>query len=158
MVRAWILVLGLWAALLVGSPLLLASMGPGVDPAALAVRAARWTYLLGGRLCHQRPERSFHLGGTPLPVCGRCTGLYVGALVGAMFWATRRRPTAASERVHDLTPWRRALLAAGVLTVLTIVIERGGLDPGNRIRAAAALPLGGVVGALVTAGLRRELG
>lgn len=28
--------------------------------------------------CHQRPERSFHYKGKPLPLCARCTGLAVG--------------------------------------------------------------------------------
>src|SRR5687767_6864982 len=31
-----------------------------------------------GRVCHQIPERSFHVVGQPLAVCARCTGLYVG--------------------------------------------------------------------------------
>ena len=29
-------------------------------------------------LCHQIPERSFHLAGHPFAVCSRCTGLYAG--------------------------------------------------------------------------------
>ena len=29
-------------------------------------------------LCHQLPERSFHLAGHPFAVCSRCTGLYAG--------------------------------------------------------------------------------
>ncbi|MBP5604113.1 MAG: DUF2085 domain-containing protein [Ruminiclostridium sp.] len=31
---------------------------------------------LGG--CHQRPERSFFIGGYQFPVCARCTGVLVG--------------------------------------------------------------------------------
>ncbi len=33
-------------------------------------------------VCHQLPERSFHWLGHPLAVCQRCTGLYVGFLLG----------------------------------------------------------------------------
>jgi uncharacterized membrane protein len=29
-------------------------------------------------VCHQIPERSFHLAGNKFAVCSRCTGLYVG--------------------------------------------------------------------------------
>jgi uncharacterized membrane protein len=29
-------------------------------------------------LCHQIPERSFHIAGRPFAVCSRCTGLYAG--------------------------------------------------------------------------------
>lgn len=34
--------------------------------------------------CHQRADRSFELAGVVLPVCARCTGLWVGALLGAV--------------------------------------------------------------------------
>ncbi len=32
--------------------------------------------------CHQKPERSFYYKKYQLPVCARCTGLYLGYLVG----------------------------------------------------------------------------
>ena len=38
--------------------------------------AAALTYRAGGVVCHQDPDRSFHRGRMPLPVCARCTGLY----------------------------------------------------------------------------------
>ena len=34
-------------------------------------------------ICHQLPERSFSLFGSPVAVCARCLGLYLGFLVGA---------------------------------------------------------------------------
>jgi len=40
------------------------------------------TRLVGYAICHQIPERSFHLGGHQLPLCARCTGIYMGALTG----------------------------------------------------------------------------
>jgi len=50
-------------------------------------------YAALGWVCHQQPERSWHLAGKPLAVCVRCFGLYVGALLavllGGKFW---RRP------------------------------------------------------------------
>ena len=39
----------------------------------------RWPFSLA---CHQLPERSFHWLGSPLAVCQRCTGLYVGFALG----------------------------------------------------------------------------
>jgi len=36
---------------------------------------------LGFGLCHQIPERSFIFGGIQLPVCARCSGLYIGIIV-----------------------------------------------------------------------------
>lgn len=38
--------------------------------------------------CHQKPERSFHLGNFQFPVCARCTGFYISIityLVVAMY-------------------------------------------------------------------------
>ena len=39
-------------------------------------------YQAGSLVCHQRPERSFHLAGVQLPVCARCFGLYLSGAVG----------------------------------------------------------------------------
>ena len=35
-------------------------------------------------LCHQLPDRSFHLAGHQFAVCSRCTGLYVGFALTAL--------------------------------------------------------------------------
>lgn len=43
----------------------------------------------GHRVCHQKPERSFHFGGKQFPVCARCMGIYIGVIVGlavSFFW------------------------------------------------------------------------
>ena len=37
-------------------------------------------------VCHQIPERSFHLFGEPLAACHRCTGLYAGFTLGVLIW------------------------------------------------------------------------
>jgi uncharacterized membrane protein len=39
-----------------------------------------------GQVCHQIPERSFHLFGRPLGVCSRCSGIYVGYLLGLLIY------------------------------------------------------------------------
>lgn len=40
------------------------------------------THLIGYAICHQIPHRTIHIDGTPLPLCARCTGIYLGALMG----------------------------------------------------------------------------
>ncbi len=40
------------------------------------------THAIGYAICHQIPARSFQLGDQPLPLCARCTGIYLGALMG----------------------------------------------------------------------------
>jgi uncharacterized membrane protein len=39
-----------------------------------------------GYLCHQLPERSFHLAGHKFAVCSRCTGLYAGFALAALVY------------------------------------------------------------------------
>jgi uncharacterized membrane protein len=40
------------------------------------------THAIGYAICHQLPARTFHLNQTPLPLCARCTGIYLGILLG----------------------------------------------------------------------------
>lgn len=40
------------------------------------------THAVGYAICHQIPSRTFHIDGTPLPLCARCTGIFLGALLG----------------------------------------------------------------------------
>lgn len=38
--------------------------------------------LVGYAVCHRAPSHSFHIAGRQLPLCARCTGTFLGALVG----------------------------------------------------------------------------
>src|SRR5512140_1062458 len=37
---------------------------------------------IGYAVCHRIDLRSFHLGDRQLPLCARCTGMYLGAMLG----------------------------------------------------------------------------
>ncbi|MEW6009680.1 MAG: DUF2085 domain-containing protein [Euryarchaeota archaeon] len=39
----------------------------------------REKFFKGHIICHGCPERSFKIKGHPLPVCARCTGIYLGS-------------------------------------------------------------------------------
>ena len=39
---------------------------------------------VGGGLCHQRIERSFSISGLNMPVCSRCTGIYLGIFLSLL--------------------------------------------------------------------------
>ena len=54
---------------------------PHTTPVLSAMTIA--IYGIGGIVCHQLSERSFHLWAAQLPVCARCTGIYAGAAVCA---------------------------------------------------------------------------
>src|SRR5512140_1621695 len=36
-------------------------------------------------VCHRIAERSFHIGSLQLPLCARCSGMYLGAVTGLVF-------------------------------------------------------------------------
>ncbi|MCJ7566565.1 MAG: DUF2085 domain-containing protein [Anaerolineales bacterium] len=70
---------------------------------------------IGYAVCHRIDLRSFHLGSRPLPLCARCTGMFLGALVAFVYYALRR--TKAS-----LYP-TRGVLAAIIVLGLTWVMD-----------------------------------
>ena len=56
---------------------------------------------IGYAVCHRIDVRSFHLGVRQLPLCARCTGQYMGAVIGIIFQGlfARRRSGFPSKRV-----------------------------------------------------------
>ena len=42
-------------------------------------------FSIGSSLCHQIPSHSFVLNGVQFPLCARCTGLYLGSLIGLIY-------------------------------------------------------------------------
>ncbi len=65
---------------------------------------------VGYAVCHQIESRSFHMGERPLPLCARCSGMYIGAFVGILFqWMNGRKAG---------LPPKRILVALGFLVIL----------------------------------------
>jgi uncharacterized membrane protein len=108
------------------------------DAATIVYGSALAVYSIGHLICHQLPARSFHLWGTSLPVCARCTGIYAGAAAASVvFGIARSRLRSAKENA------RLVLLIALVPTAATLVFEwTTGVTPANWIRAAAGIPMG----------------
>jgi hypothetical protein len=131
-----------WAGLVVAAPWL-ASVSPRGGGGLYLSAAAYW---VGGLVCHQRPDRSFHLAGGQLPVCARCTGLYVSAALGVVLVWFRARP----GRALPFTAWRKRLVLAALPTVATLAVEwwRPAAASGL-VRAIAAVPLGAMAGVLL---------
>jgi uncharacterized membrane protein len=46
---------------------------------------------VGYAVCHRIDARSFHLDGRTSPLCARCSGMYLGALLGLVFQALQGR-------------------------------------------------------------------
>ncbi|HXG72246.1 MAG TPA: DUF2085 domain-containing protein [Gemmatimonadaceae bacterium] len=124
-----------WSGVILAAPVALAS--------AASVRPATLVYAGAARICHQRPERSFRPNRVQMPVCARCTGLYLSGAAGALIaWGVRAR------RLPARTPnMRWVLLIAALPTAATFTLEvLGFMAVSNALRATAALPLGAAAG------------
>ena len=122
-------------ALVLAAPLALAH-GYTVLPAIV--------YEAAGLICHQRPERSFHLAGIQLPVCARCFGLYASGAAGALIACLAGLSGAGRAPARSAA---FAIAVAAIPTALTLIAEWIGLvHPGGLTRAIAAVPLGAMAG------------
>jgi len=57
---------------------------------------------IGYAVCHRIDLRSFHINGRPLPLCARCSGMYLGAMLGLAYQAlvSRRRGGLPPRRIQ----------------------------------------------------------
>jgi len=130
-----------WLTLILTSPVALAS--GRLSTLTMAV------YHAGSLVCHQRPERSFHLAGTQLPVCARCFGLYLSGAVGLVVGSRRRGSISGATS--------RLLLAMAALPIaVTVALEWLGLiHTTNIVRMLTGLPLGFAAAVVVVRSLAR---
>jgi uncharacterized membrane protein len=120
--------------------------------------AVYFLYAIGSVVCHQLPERSFHIDGHQLPVCARCTGLYLSAAAGALGWcmwkvARRWRPVSVPPRSA-----LRLVMLCGLPTAISVATAAiGAWDGSNAARALLSVPLGASAGAVVAAVFTKDL-
>jgi uncharacterized membrane protein len=125
-----------------------------VTAPGLPARAGAAVYLVASFVCHQLPDRSFHVGPYQLPVCARCLGIYAGAAVvaclGCLAWLRAPLARWPAARLRGIA------MAAALPTAVTVAAEWGGVwASSNGVRAIAGLSLGAgaalvVVGAVAT--------
>jgi uncharacterized membrane protein len=126
-----------WLALIVITPL---------APSSIATLM----YATGAVICHQLPERSFHLAGFQLPVCARCLGIYAGAAAAATIHVLAVFVTdAARWRLLSTVAARRVFLLSALPTLVTVALERSGVWDGTNVVRAIAGVVVGIGGALV---------
>jgi len=112
--------------------------------------AGTLVYAAASRICHQRTERSFAIGGVQMPVCARCSGLYLAGAAGALIVWFRRVP-------RSILHTRTLLLVAALPTAATFALELLGIMPfSNTARALAAIPLGASAGWVFVGMLRYD--
>jgi uncharacterized membrane protein len=105
-------------AMIVGAPLL---QSTGHVPFASAI------YKVFSFVCHQIPDRSFHLAGHQFGVCSRCTGLYAGFAVAALVYPLTRSLTRTD------TPRRRWLILAAVPLLIDFSLTYFGIWPNTHL-------------------------
>lgn len=143
-----------WAAGIIAAPLVRTGAADVPGP-----RLVAWTYVVGAMVCHQRPERSFHMAGAQMPVCARCTALYVGGAAGLVGWLAlgaggrRRRATrAVGNAALVRARFTSAILVLGVPIVVSVAAAALGVwDASNALRASLSAPLGVALGAALAA-------
>lgn len=116
---------------------------------------------IGYAVCHRIDLRSFHLGTRALPLCARCSGMYLGALVAIGTLA------AIGRGRHGGFP-RPALLAVlglfaaawafdGANSYLTLIPGAPHLyEPNNTLRLVTGTLMGLTLGVLVVAGFNQN--
>ena len=73
---------------------------------------------IGYAYCHRIPERSFHIGSYQLPLCARCSGMYLGAVTGLVF--------------QSILGWKRGKAPRwGIIAVLVVFVAAFGIDGVN---------------------------
>jgi len=85
--KAWtggLIVVGLWALAIVLAPVLKAN---GITSVSSPI------YHFFSFICHQIPDRSFHIEGEPFGVCSRCFGVYFGLVFGFVIYPFWREMT-----------------------------------------------------------------
>jgi uncharacterized membrane protein len=129
----------MWLLVVVGSLLFVGLLAAA--PLAQS-NGSRWLsvgiYGAFSHVCHQIPERSFHLAGYPLAVCARCTGLYVGFAAAVAFY-----PLMTSLKRTD-TPDRKWLFIAAAPLGIDFALGFFGIWENNHFSRVLT---GGILGA-----------
>lgn len=125
-------------------------------PAGLLGKADAVAYAV----CHRIELRSFALGERALPLCARCSGMYLGTLLAAAYFMARRRGRATEFPSLPLLGALAALAAAfavdGANSYLSFFTGQGLLyPPSNTGRLITGTGLGLGLGTLVYAGFNQ---
>ena len=108
---------------------------------------------IGYAVCHRIAIRSFHLGERPLPLCARCSGMYLGAVTGILYQMIRFTRRGGLPNLK--TGWPFLFFAAawvfdGVNSYLHFFPGVNGLyEPTNTLRLITGLGMGLSISAIL---------
>jgi uncharacterized membrane protein len=107
---------------------------------------------LGFAVCHQIASHTIEIGGKLLPLCARCTGMYLGTLVGLAFLADGKkrsvRPSLA--KIIVLALLFLVFLVDGVNSMLSTFFKVAPLyPPSNLLRLSTGLLMGMILANII---------
>jgi len=102
----------------------------------------------GSAVCHGLAERSLSAGGVPLPLCARCTGLYLGFFVTFIYLGVKKR-------LSGNKPPGLIFLSAAVFGICALMIDgitsyAGVRDSNNLLRLITGVLCGAPLPVLFT--------
>lgn len=81
-----------------------------------------WQHKAFRGLCHQDPQRSYWIAGTPMAVCSRCFGIYAG------FFAAWLALPLIGSRFHQIESYlKKILLGAVGINIMDVLLNFLGL-------------------------------
>ncbi len=105
-------------------------------------------YLFFAPVCHQNGARSFHIAGHALTVCHRCTGIYLGLLLGSLV-PIGRLPLYSSARGRRLL-----VFVSTVPLILDVALPFVGVWTNGPVsRAITGLIFGAMLSTLLVSGV-----
>lgn len=117
---------------------------------------------VGYAVCHRIDVRSFHLGERTLPLCSRCTGMYLGSTLAFIYLLARGRGLAGlfppRRLLAVLAVFAAAFAVDGVNSYLTFFPGAPHLyAPDNTLRLLTGTGLGLGIGVLVVPGFNQAV-
>jgi uncharacterized membrane protein len=116
---------------------------------AIAHGASMQWRLLFRMMCHGRVERCFELFGAPMPICARCTGIYLGLLAGLFAFPLIRMLRERVMRVVALV----AIVPLGLDGVTQLLGFRESVNP---LRVATGVIAGLAFGLWILSAVERR--
>jgi uncharacterized membrane protein len=101
---------------------------------------------LGYAVCHRLDARSFHLGERQLPLCARCSGMYLGAVLGLVFQSVLAPRKSGSPPVKVIAVFVLFFLGFAIdggNSFLSLIVGHGPLyEPSNTLRLFTGTGMG----------------
>lgn len=115
--------------------------------------------LIGYALCHQLPGHSFFDGGHQFPLCARCTGMYLGSVLGlGVAWRQKYNAFPAAWVWGVFSFFLLAFGFDGINSALGLLPGLRQVYPSqNWLRLATGLGMGLAMGSLLIVALRQAI-